>query len=435
VVFTRYPAAGRVKTRLIAAVGALGAAEVQRRMTEQTLATAASVPASTADVEVCYTGGSRRQMRRWLGGAMAMAGQGTGDLGERMRRAFDRGFDEGCRHVVIIGADCPSITADDLTEAIAALEECDMVLGPCGDGGYWLIALRRRAEVLAGIEWGGPSVLSATLGRAKEAGLAAGTLTEKQDIDEPGDLDCLPWVEAARRPYLSVIVPALNEQATIQQAVASARGEGVEVVVVDGGSDDATAELAAQAGARVLRTSPGRAVQMNSGAAAARGRVLLFLHADTLLPAGYGEAVFEAMLDPKVVGGALGFSTDEGGWAMRVVTALVAFRADKLHLPYGDQGVFVRRSVFESLGGYRDWPVGEDLDFAARLRLCGRVAVMPAAARTSGRRWRELGVWRTMLINQIVVAAYWLGASPGALRWLYTWPRRRRLARRCGGSL
>ena len=136
------------------------------------------------------------------------------------------------------------------------------------------------------------------------------------------------------------------------------------------------------------------------------------------------------MLDPKTVGGAFRFSTDQGGWAMRAVTALVAFRAEKLHLPYGDQGLFVRRSVCESLGGYRDWPVGEDLDFTGRLRLCGRVVVMPVAARTSGRRWRELGVWTTTLINQIVVAAYWVGASPRVFRWLYTWPRRRRGRRR-----
>ena len=415
IVFSRYPLPGRAKTRLIPALGPLGAADLQRTMTRATLETVRQVRAETgADVEVRYAGGGWRKMRRWLGPGVRFASQGGGDLGERMRRAFENAFDAGCRRVVVVGTDCPELTKGDIADALAALDEKDMVLGPSTDGGYWLLGLRRPADVFEGVEWSTASVTEQTLALAEREGLSVHLLEEHTDVDTPDELHLLDG-RVARRPYLSVIIPALNEAECIEAAVASARCEGVAVLVVDGGSADDTVELARQAGASVMSCPRGRAKQMNAGAAAAEGRTLLFLHADTILPDGFAGGIFDALSDPRVVAGAFTYRTDLDHPMMRVLERLVRFRSRRLHLPYGDQGLFVRRDIFESLGGFPDLPLAEDLHFVRRLKGVGRIASVPLAAVTSARRSRRHGVLKTTAINQLIVAGCFLGVPADTL--------------------
>lgn len=415
IVFSRYPLPGRAKTRLIPALGPLGAAGLQRAMTRETINTARQARAETGtDVEVRYAGGEWRKMRRWLGPGVRFAPQGAGDLGQRMRRAFEDAFGAGCRRAVVVGTDCPELTEKDIADALAALDEKDLVLGPSTDGGYWLLGLRRPADVFEGIEWSTESVTERTLALAEREGLSVHRLTEHTDVDTPDELHRLHG-RVARGPVLSVIIPALNEAEYIEAAVASARCEGVEVLVVDGGSTDDTVELAQRAGATVMRSPHGRAKQMNAGAAAAAGQTLLFLHADTGLPDGFAGAVFDALSDPRVVAGAFTYQTDLDRPTMRVLEHLARFRSKHLHLPYGDQGLFVRRDIFESLGGFPDLPLAEDLHFVRRLRSVGRIASLPLVAVTSARRSRKLGVLKTTAINQLVVAGCFLCVSPDTL--------------------
>jgi hypothetical protein len=179
---------------------------------------------------------------------------------------------------------------------------------------------------------------------------------------------------------------------------------------------------AAHPGAIFRRTDPGRARQMNAGAAAAAGEWLLFLHADSTLPTGWLTAI--AALDSTVIGGWFQFALDDSAWQARVIERLTAWRVKHFTLPYGDQGFFVRRRVFEALGGFRELPLMEDVEFARRLARAGRVASLPLPLRTSARRWRREGWFRRSTKNLLLVTFYFLGVRTERLaRWYPTPPR------------
>ncbi|MCF8032780.1 MAG: TIGR04283 family arsenosugar biosynthesis glycosyltransferase [Desulfarculaceae bacterium] len=219
---------------------------------------------------------------------------------------------------------------------------------------------------------------------------------------------------------ISVIIPALNEEKTIAATVASALGaSGAEVLVVDGGSRDATMQQAEAAGAKVMRASRGRASQMNAGAARARGDVLLFLHADTRLPLGWQREVARILALPNVAAGAFAFRLDHRPAGLRFIELSVAARCRWAGLPYGDQGLFLTHRVFQRAGGFPNLPIMEDCEMIRRLRALGRVALSPAPAVTSARRWQRRGALATTGLNFLVVGAFYLGFSPAFLRRFY----------------
>ena len=213
-------------------------------------------------------------------------------------------------------------------------------------------------------------------------------------------------------PRLSVIVPALNEAAGIAATLAPLaawRARGHELIVVDGGSHDDTAALAAPLADRVLAGRRGRASQMNAGAAVANGDVLLFLHADTQLPAGADDAVLRA-----VAGGARWGRFDvriEGRsrW-LPLIGALMNQRSRLSGIATGDQAVFVERRLFQQLGGYAELPLMEDVELSRRLRAVVRPACLRQRVRTSGRRWDSRGVWRTVWLMWRLRWRFWRGA-------------------------
>jgi len=420
IIFGRYSVPGRVKTRLIPAIGPAGAAGLQLWLTEKTLgmAKAFAFPCGI-DVEVCFEGGSEQKMRRWLGSGFSFSRQAPGDLGMRMYAAFLAAFQSGCRRVVLLGTDIPGLKTDHLRQALDALTENDLVIGPSTDGGYWLIGLNRPAHLFQGIKWGTGAVLGQTLDLANEQGLGVKELDSLTDIDTAEDLKLLPPEWAGKVPYVSVIIPTLNEAENIEATIRSALNEDVETIVVDGGSTDDTVARAMRAGARVEMGSRGRAQQQNLGAASARGRVLLFLHADTLLPACYVNHVFETLMDTETVAGAFRFKTNLDSPLMNLIELITNVRSQYFNLPYGDQGLFIWKSVFESVGGFPDVPIAEDLFFVRRLSKQGRIKVAPVHVVTSARRWQTLGLFRTTLINLFVLAGLCLGISPSTLTSLY----------------
>jgi rSAM/selenodomain-associated transferase 2 len=216
---------------------------------------------------------------------------------------------------------------------------------------------------------------------------------------------------------LSIVIPALNEAAIVAGAVRDALALGPrEVVLADGGSSDGTAEIAREAGARTVLSRPGRGAQQNAGAAAASGDVLLFLHADTRLPRNALARARETLADPGVALGAfrLGFDREDLGTRFLVLGA--DLRLTLFGLPYGDQAFFVRRETFERLGGFRDVPIMEDLDFVRRARRLGRVRIARERVRTSPRRYDRDGLLRNMLWNWKAASLFALGAGPDRLR-------------------
>jgi rSAM/selenodomain-associated transferase 2 len=215
---------------------------------------------------------------------------------------------------------------------------------------------------------------------------------------------------------LSVVIPALNEEKRVAEAVSSVR-DVAEVIVVDGGSEDATADAARRAGARVVASPRGRGVQLDRGAREATGDWLVFLHADTRLEHGWSQAL--SSLPAEVVGGAFRFAVDSPRRAYRVIEAGVALRCRLFRLPFGDQAIFVRRAVYGIIGGFPPFPLMEDVAFSQRLARAGRMAFPPVRAFTSARRWEQGGVMATTARNLGLQALYAVGFPPDRLARLY----------------
>jgi len=215
---------------------------------------------------------------------------------------------------------------------------------------------------------------------------------------------------------ISVVIPTRNEAAHVGATLdAVLRGDVAEVIVADCGSDDDTAALAAQRGVKVVTSSAGRGTQQNAGAQAASGDVLLFVHADTALPAGFDDEVRRLLDDRDVAAGAFRLAIDTPGRLYRVVEALANWRSRFLSAPYGDQAIFLRRGVFDAVGGFPDAPLMEDVALLRKLRRRGRIAISPLSVTTSARRWTRYGAIRTTLLNQVCLAAYWLGVRPARI--------------------
>lgn len=218
-------------------------------------------------------------------------------------------------------------------------------------------------------------------------------------------------------PVLSIVLPVLNEATGIVaalEALAPLRTAGAEVIVVDGGSVDASADLARPGADQVLHGPRGRASQMNVGAAAARGGVLLFLHADTGLPEGAERSIANAIDAGRHWGRFDVHIEGKSAW-LPLVAALMNWRSRLTGIVTGDQAIFVSRAVFDTVGGFPDIPLMEDIVLSRRLLRTGRPACLAARVSTSGRRWERHGVWRTILRMWWLRLRFFLGADPRRL--------------------
>ena len=217
---------------------------------------------------------------------------------------------------------------------------------------------------------------------------------------------------------ISVIIPALNEVERIGASLDSIikqHGE-FEIIVVDGGSVDGTPDVC-WPHARVISSKRDRAVQMNTGAHNACGEVLLFLHADSLLSRNALAKLKSALVDPRIIGGTFTLRFDSSRFFLRLIAFFTRFRPRFFH--YGDQGIFVRKSIFQGLGGFREIPIMEDIDFLQRMRKTGLVTLIGSPVTTSARRFLRHGIIRQQLLDIILVVLYLLRVSPEKLSKLY----------------
>lgn len=227
---------------------------------------------------------------------------------------------------------------------------------------------------------------------------------------------------------LSIIIPTLNEERSIchtLDALSPLRGL-VEVIVVDGGSLDETVRLARDRGVRLITSNRGRGIQMHAGACAARGEALWFLHADTRPSEDAAELIAEALGDPKVVAGNFSISFDGAGIAARFLTWLYPYLR-KLGLYYGDSAIFVRREAYQQTGGFKPFPIFEDLDLMRRLQRLGHVVHLRSAVVTSSRRFEGHIFTLTFARWASLQLLYWLGVHPNTLGRLYAPIRSARL--------
>jgi rSAM/selenodomain-associated transferase 2/rSAM/selenodomain-associated transferase 1 len=430
IVMARCPEAGKAKTRLIPALGPDGAANLHSCLVQHTLRIVRTfAEQSGCEIDVQFAGGSAEEMRRLFGEDLLFTPQQGASLGDRMNSAVEQAFGEGCGRVVVIGTDCPQLQSSHLQKAFSSLSETDVTIGPAIDGGYYLLGMRDHfPQVFDEIRWGSESVLQETLQRVEQIRKSKSLLPILSDVDFPEDLViCRQYPEAfasalpqQQKGLLSIIIPTLNEEVGLAGLLSRVLKEPqTEVIVVDGGSSDATCQIAELAGVKVIRCGKGRGRQMNAGAALARGEVLLFLHADSRLPPDFAQTIWKC-IESGHAAGAFRLRIDDHHWAYRIVEFGANLRSRWLQLPYGDQAMFIRSEAFYAMSGFQNWPLLEDFDFAQRLRRRGPIMIVPSSAVVSARRWRRIGVLKATLLNQIIILAYRLGVSPTRLAEIYS---------------
>lgn len=224
--------------------------------------------------------------------------------------------------------------------------------------------------------------------------------------------------EGIARPAISIVMPALDEAETIAarlDALAPLRAAGAELVLVDGGSADATLGHAAQRVDLAMRASRGRARQMNAGAAAAQGDILLFLHADTMLPPHALDLLASALADGSRQWGRFDVRILGAHPLLPLVARLMNVRSRLTGVATGDQAMFMTRAAFLRIGGFPDIPLMEDIAMSKALKRLSRPACLRARVSTSGRRWDRAGFWRTVVLMWRLRLSYFLGADPAKL--------------------
>ncbi len=224
---------------------------------------------------------------------------------------------------------------------------------------------------------------------------------------------------------ISIITPVLNEELLVTSFLGDlSTAHNCEHIFVDGGSTDTTRQLIRQYPVTLLSAAPGRGGQQNAGAEEAKHDTLLFLHCDTRLPENFQHHIQQTLAQPGTVAGAFSLTIDHSRMAYRLIEQAVNLRSRWLSLPYGDQALFMRKKIFLQAGGFPDQPILEEIPLLRRLRRLGRIGLVPASVTTSARRWQQLGIFRTTLINQLMLIGMLANISPRRLAKLYLWGTR-----------
>ena len=222
----------------------------------------------------------------------------------------------------------------------------------------------------------------------------------------------------------SIIIPVLNEAEQINPLISHIRNQcsqyPYEVIVVDGDSHGSTVNTVQDKAVIVITSEKGRGRQMNVGAGAARGEILIFLHADTRLPMTALEKISQVLEDEKYVAGAFDLLIDSDRLFLKYISARASFRSRLSRIPYGDQAIFIRRDYFEQIGRFREIPLMEDVDLMRRIKKDGKkIYILPEKVTTSARRWEIDGMLYTTFRNQILLSLFYLGVSPSILARYY----------------
>jgi rSAM/selenodomain-associated transferase 2 len=343
-----------------------------------------------------------------------------------MENAFKSAFKDGAEYVVLTGSDIPDLSGKIIEEAFSKLYDNRAVIGPARDGGYYLIGFSQGGflpEVFNGIRWGTDTVFTDTMAAFKRAraGSEPHILPELTDIDRAEDIEI---AGLSVRKKFSVIIPVLHEAVNINRVIRHLRkidgGRSAEIIVVDGSPRMDTLEVIEDADVIKVSAGKGRARQMNEGAARARGEVLIFLHADTLIPKNAFRKIGEVISSGRYIGGAFDLLINSDRRFMKFVTWSAGVRSRITRVPYGDQAIFIRKDYFDEVGGYKDIPLMEDVELMKKVRRRGgRIRILKERAETSARKYISDGIYFSAVRNHALRMLYALGVKPETLAKIY----------------
>lgn len=409
IVFTREPAAGKTKTRMMPYYRSGQCADLQLSFIRDIYRELRTVD---ADIIVSYTGGEPLKLRSVFGDKKDYIEQRGEDLGHRMYYALEDTFALGYEKAVLIGTDIPELRAKSINAAFDKLENSDVVLGPTADGGYYLIGMKElHREAFDVRHYGESSVLKDTVTSIDKADYGIAFADTYHDMDNREDLaGYLRRMRNDRRlrtsatgrfikanATISIIVPIYNEASTIRRMMDQLMQyrSAAEIIFVDGGSTDDTLKIIDDR-FTVLTGAKGRAAQMNLGAEKSSGDILFFLHCDSVLPPRALDEIRDCFADNEY--GCFGVQFASSNFFMFTNRIISNHRAWNRGLPFGDQGIFISRELFFDMGMFPDMPIMEDYEFARRLAASG---IKPGKTRhrisTSARRYGRgtLSILRT----------------------------------------
>lgn len=221
-------------------------------------------------------------------------------------------------------------------------------------------------------------------------------------------------------PTISIIIPTLNEEAILRRNLSQLRQETkCEIILTDGGSSDETLSIAKEFGCRIVCGDSGRGKQMNRGTDIARGDIVLFLHADTFLPADFPSLIEKTLKDKSISLGCFSLQTDKNSYRMAIICFFANLRSRFLSMPYGDQAFFTTKEQFVEMGGFPEVEIMEDYIFARKMKKVGKIITLQEPVITSARRWQNIGPAKTTLLNQVILLAHLLGVRPKVLAKIY----------------
>ena len=429
IVFMRHPEPGRVKTRLASAVGPVAAARTYEKLIRWTLGVVADFKRERPEVEVFIfftPPETKREIGEAYPGPWHFAHQQGAHLGARMGKAIQQVMHRGYSQVVLVGTDLADLQPSDFNEAFQGLEKGCATLGPAADGGFYLIGLDRPCpSVFHPDAWGTDGVLARTELLLLHAGFSVKRLQERRDIDYPEDLQLLetkPWFRAK----LSVIIPTLNSINRLAPSLQSLQKQiwpDDEIIVVQ-------AETEAR-----QRTHPepqpiapqmlsvfaprGRGLQLNRGATLAKGNFLFFLHDDSLPPPNFAYSIRKICEASDVSLGCFKLAFSPSNPLLDEIARWANLRTRVFGLPYGDQGLFCRREIYEKAGGFKKPLLMEDVDFVRHCRRLGHLLMLPDIIATSPERYLRRGILRASLQNHLTMLLYHLGISDERLYSFY----------------
>lgn len=391
IVFTREPEPGRTKTRLMPYFSPEQCAELHRCMLKDI---SREMRKADAAIIVAYTSentGNPVLLRSIMGKSTLFIRQRGGDIGSRMQNAIDDILRLGYDNAVLIGTDIPEIKAETINTSFDLLENCDVVIGPTYDGGYYLIGMKTVHPEAFNVEsYGGSSVFDETAGYLRKAGLSVRETDTYADLDTKDDLSGFrrrmrkdPRLRRthtgrflAQTAKISVIVPVYNETAEIDKLIRQLipYRNKCEIIIVDGESTDGTTEKICECAGEatqdilILKEKKSRSLQMNTGARKATGDILFFLHCDSVLPHAFFDEICRVMESNDW--GCFRVKFPSSNFFMMTNSIISNHRALFRKIPFGDQGIFIDRDLFFNAGLFPEIPLMEDYEFSLRMKQC-----------------------------------------------------------------